>query len=1211
MAYFGTATAKVEKIDAPLLVVGIGGTGADGLLRIKSEFSERLQPEKLGDRELDHPPRTSYLAIDTDSTVLQKRFRGVRIDKESEWFDMSCDMGYALAPGGVHLTNDVKEWLDSVFYTDPYMREAAVKGAGTFRQLSRLMLFQKAQLIKQHLTTTLQNLAQVPIGAPIGANTINVVVITGLSGGTGSGAFLDFAYLLRHTAKEMGLRLYVELYAVAPDVTISRQAAGDPSKTLIYQTNSFAALKELDYWMNYSHRSTAHVRQEDVRIKYTDGITVAWDREPYDDVTFLCGSNAQGTALQNSYNICLNAVAQVLLFTMAGEVNKTGNDIINWENGDKSQMEDSYSFQSAKSNEHAYIRAIKHVFPQLYKYRAIGAYSNIGEQQNKISIETDLLLTDVLRYCELPDHIPTMNGNAPDLFFEPFQQKINLLWETFATENPYNPDIVSGMPPYDLNGIKSANSSSAPHGSLLEGWVKGLNGIQAQTKDRFVNEMLQTFEGMARSYIQEHGPIALQKMLDDADHGFIKMIDSKAANYETQKNGSANEYNTACQAAQESHAKLQSLSLLEFYKGPGIFRNYIAQVTNAFENKRLEIFFAIMKKALQEVANQIRSQISEGGLKYSIKAFRQLQQDMMREAQNISDDTGIPGRMQQIRQQIRGQFAAEGIQKQMRDTALQAIANAAIRFTDTAGNEDAMADLLIGRINELIDRIYSKVNDMSLQAELAILGNQGEDAIIRYTKEDIAPRLERGAQVLFAFSSAYPLSTETAVKSSYISIPAKADKVRDGVINYIKNRPDYSGAVIKNSMVDDQIFWMNIATGLPLCAYQYLTLYEDAYEQGKSRPGTHLITANEELLNRKQVERSVLNDWLLLPSPNPLKLMHDEPYPSSLLRRWEVVENLLTEAEKRNVVYLDRTSDPQEPVGGIKLFMEGNRLMTDEELAAAIGDCVVSKIKAEEQLNKLKMLLSKRMPYQIVKHETDEDHDGVPLQMEKFASKLNLHTDSEFEQAFRELVYYRMSQRPGLLIELAHQNSMVDKIDENIRSIKYQIIGRMKTERSIAEVSRMLLMDRLAVYATNIRYKNDLDEYETAGEKNILFDRDQYEYSKEAWAQAIPLLIRMIEWYSNQNHDNEPFSSLLQKTQQMYDDEVELLNNLMPGDTEGSKHAHELADKAGSIGESYGKALVKLKALQKEFPRAQYDRVVAVLNMLIKEMETIKAYFNV
>ena len=92
MAYFGGVAQRVKKIDAPLLIVGLGGTGADGVRRIKNEFGQRMYLDKMGERTLDRPPRTAYLVLDTDPGEVKKRYHGTSLDKDTEWIDLSWDI---------------------------------------------------------------------------------------------------------------------------------------------------------------------------------------------------------------------------------------------------------------------------------------------------------------------------------------------------------------------------------------------------------------------------------------------------------------------------------------------------------------------------------------------------------------------------------------------------------------------------------------------------------------------------------------------------------------------------------------------------------------------------------------------------------------------------------------------------------------------------------------------------------------------------------------------------------------------------------------------------------------------------------------------------------------------------------------------------------------------------------------------------------------
>ncbi|MEG1014750.1 MAG: hypothetical protein RSI33_10900, partial [Clostridia bacterium] len=60
------AIDPVEKINEPLLVIGLGGTGADIASTVKRVFAERyICPVDQDGHQLPAPRRTAYLAIDS------------------------------------------------------------------------------------------------------------------------------------------------------------------------------------------------------------------------------------------------------------------------------------------------------------------------------------------------------------------------------------------------------------------------------------------------------------------------------------------------------------------------------------------------------------------------------------------------------------------------------------------------------------------------------------------------------------------------------------------------------------------------------------------------------------------------------------------------------------------------------------------------------------------------------------------------------------------------------------------------------------------------------------------------------------------------------------------------------------------------------------------------------------------------------------------
>ena len=79
-----TVANKSNALDAPILIVGLGGTGFDALLATKKLIYDTLNCEKSGDVFTDKPRNIEYLAIDTDKDDETKSLQGVSLNKSNK-----------------------------------------------------------------------------------------------------------------------------------------------------------------------------------------------------------------------------------------------------------------------------------------------------------------------------------------------------------------------------------------------------------------------------------------------------------------------------------------------------------------------------------------------------------------------------------------------------------------------------------------------------------------------------------------------------------------------------------------------------------------------------------------------------------------------------------------------------------------------------------------------------------------------------------------------------------------------------------------------------------------------------------------------------------------------------------------------------------------------------------------------------------------------
>ena len=345
------AIDRVEKLDDPLLVIGLGGTGADILLTIKRMFAERFTlPRDENGNPIPIPRRTDYLAIDSSKATFMSF-------EQSESLDISVNgLDNILAPDkrDVLLNPCERAWLD------PKLNAASNGiGAGTYRQAARLMLSRNYSRVYNALKTKLTRLASVKVGMRM-----NVVIVAGICGGTGSGTFLDVAQIVRKVLADdaalANMNKRITGYIVMPDISCAHVTSGGEPMQASLKANGYAALKELDFWMNVGTHKTPYT------IRYSDapGDACTWNMPPFDACILMSGTTVKGDLYQNSYDVMRTTIAENLLHYLAYEQKKT--------EGDKDV---EYSYISYEDNLARMVIMTPKKMPLYYGYRAVGAYT--------------------------------------------------------------------------------------------------------------------------------------------------------------------------------------------------------------------------------------------------------------------------------------------------------------------------------------------------------------------------------------------------------------------------------------------------------------------------------------------------------------------------------------------------------------------------------------------------------------------------------------------------------------------------------------------------------------------------------------------------------------------------------------------------------------------------------------------------------------------
>ncbi|MBL0108243.1 MAG: hypothetical protein IPP52_13400 [Ignavibacteria bacterium] len=224
----------------PTIIIGLGGTGKEVLLRIRRQFVEKYGA-------ITEFPIISYLYIDTDNAPSEEsgiaRERDYLINEID--FQPSEKIFHPVNPSDyIYRIQDVphiKEWLST---TGEIAKLGTMNtGAGQIRPAARLAFFHNYDEIVSKLTASksritdsrsINQVKEIHKIKNVNTDKINVYVVTSVSGGTGSGMLLDMGFLIRSIFRNQAVST---CYVVLPKIF---QSYG---KERVF-ANGYAALKE-------------------------------------------------------------------------------------------------------------------------------------------------------------------------------------------------------------------------------------------------------------------------------------------------------------------------------------------------------------------------------------------------------------------------------------------------------------------------------------------------------------------------------------------------------------------------------------------------------------------------------------------------------------------------------------------------------------------------------------------------------------------------------------------------------------------------------------------------------------------------------------------------------------------------------------------------------------------------------------------------------
>ncbi|MCB9593044.1 MAG: hypothetical protein H6719_09955 [Sandaracinaceae bacterium] len=223
----------------PTLFVGLGGSGGQAIGRI----AKRLRAS--ADYDLKFKSLVRFVAIDTNAADLARLRQGYgpvgHVDATITLSDFDKVEYSKLRRGETYA--DADEYFTQWVHPWYRFREESGAGAGQIRVESRLGFFRSIEVgeLPRQISDILQDLRSHQHGMRRHDASIQVFVYFSVAGGTGSGAFLPFAYLLRDLIDDKSAKLFG--FAILPDA-FEEVVGMNRDGTL---ANGYAALKELEH----------------------------------------------------------------------------------------------------------------------------------------------------------------------------------------------------------------------------------------------------------------------------------------------------------------------------------------------------------------------------------------------------------------------------------------------------------------------------------------------------------------------------------------------------------------------------------------------------------------------------------------------------------------------------------------------------------------------------------------------------------------------------------------------------------------------------------------------------------------------------------------------------------------------------------------------------------------------------------------------------
>ncbi len=847
---------RVDTIDNPMLVIGLGGTGIDALLRLKYQINRRfkLPEDPITKKKQEKPENIEFLAFETNESDRHKKYNGIGLDPITEFVLLSNTEIGGLLQNRTTLEPYISDWLSpELMITD------GINGASGVRQAGRLLLFTKIIQVVQTIEKKINTLS---VGT---SKKLVVFILTGLSGGTGSGCFLDISYIVRGLLERdhgtSGVdRVSILGYLFAPDVNLSNKSLSDHSKEYI-KKNGYAALKELDYWMNVDERG------ERFKQKYGNILSVNSPMPPYNLAHLISATNLEGKLLENAYDYCMNVTAENITNFMASEDKVSGEE---------------FAIHDYISNIDTNIKVMAKPYAANYKYNILGASSAVLPIEEMTTFLAFRLFQKMEKMFEsLPNQedvekLVRKLGIDLDSVHKEFEKRVPEALPGFQNSERLNFHNVIKQQIVSIDTELEQNYLSRAR----EEYIKCRKQYPGQVLERFT-------ENLNRLFLSPHeGPFYASRMIYSINgYCLLKQIESYIETLNESIYKISQDIESAKDVANQRLGDARSALISKDKK------------KNAFIESKIQIYHLHADQDRMEQMidfyHEVHKQISDLNSR-SYQVFTEI----LNALNNIFEKNGNI--------LVNGD---EQVDHNGNKTYYWNVVSVPdiVNVVKNALDERSVDELIRGFTSELLDRshqwvreqevdIIDSISDFLTEQFGDLITKSMEDfLVIKYGQEEtiekvieglIAPRLNADALEVFHLNNS--AGNFHFPSWGFVSVPSNAPNIYKGIKNFQDHGITQSKFTIKRSAVQNRIFWLNTKNGIPLFLYTPIKVYEESYERTILEP---------EGIGRHLVQTAKIN-WTNLPSPIPEKSWGDI-YQNNRVKAYnEEIRNLFERALK-------------------------------------------------------------------------------------------------------------------------------------------------------------------------------------------------------------------------------------------------------------------------------------------------------------------------